>query len=116
VTRSGSVHGRFHYNRAMSRFLPVAFAALLLVAAAGGAAADASGRGNPWQQTPPAEVLAEGLTLDEAVARVEEKYEARAVRAEEDHDGDRRVYRIRLLSADGRVFEVTVDAATGKVE
>ena len=59
-------------------------------------------------------VRAETLTLDQAVTRAEKKYDARAVRAEEKTDGDRRVYRIRLLSDDGRVFDVTVDASTGK--
>jgi uncharacterized membrane protein YkoI len=61
-------------------------------------------------------VLAKGLTLDEAVARVEARYGARAVRAEEDREGERRVYRIRLLSPDGRVFEVVVDADSGEEE
>lgn len=58
----------------------------------------------------------QGLTLDEAVARMERQYKARAVRAEEDRRDGRTVYRIRLLSADGRVFDVTVDAATGAVD
>jgi uncharacterized membrane protein YkoI len=56
-----------------------------------------------------------GISLDEAVARVERKYDARAVRAEEKSKDGRTVYRIRLLSADGRVFQVTVDAQTGDV-
>jgi uncharacterized membrane protein YkoI len=54
------------------------------------------------------------ITLDEAVARAERRYKARAVRAEEKRHGDRIEYRIRLLAADGRVFEVRVDAATGR--
>jgi uncharacterized membrane protein YkoI len=58
----------------------------------------------------------QGLTLDEAVARMERQYKARAVRAEEERRDGRIVYRIRLLSGDGRVFDVTVDAATGAVE
>ena len=58
----------------------------------------------------------QGLTLDEAVARMERQYKARAVRAEQDRRDGRIVYRIRLLSGDGRVFDVTVDAATGAVE
>jgi uncharacterized membrane protein YkoI len=57
---------------------------------------------------------AEALTLDAAVARAEKKYGARVVRAEEKSDDGRRVYRIRLLSDDGRVFDVTVDASTGR--
>ncbi|MCU0975347.1 MAG: PepSY domain-containing protein [Steroidobacteraceae bacterium] len=64
-----------------------------------------------------ARMMAEqGLTLDEAVARMERQYKARAVRAEQDRRDGRIVYRIRLLSGDGRVFDVTVDAATGAVE
>jgi uncharacterized membrane protein YkoI len=58
----------------------------------------------------------QGLTLDEAVARMERQYKARAVRAEQDRRDGRVVYRIRLLSGDGRVFDVIVDAATGAVE
>ena len=54
------------------------------------------------------------LSLDEAVARAERRYKARAVRAEEKRNGDRIEYRIRLLGDDGRVFEVRVDAATGR--
>ncbi len=54
------------------------------------------------------------LSLDEAVARAERRYQARAVRAVEKRNGDRIEYRIRLLGADGRVFEVRVDAETGQ--
>ena len=62
-----------------------------------------------------ARVAAErALTLDQAVAQAERRYKARAVRAEEKRRGDRIEYRIRLLGEDGRVFEVRVDAATGR--
>ena len=54
------------------------------------------------------------ISLDEAVARAERQYKARAVRAEEKRHGDRIEYRIRLLGEDGRVFEVRVDAASGR--
>jgi uncharacterized membrane protein YkoI len=54
------------------------------------------------------------ISLDEAVARAERRYKARAVRAEEKRQGDRIEYRIRLLGEDGRVFEVRVDAETGR--
>jgi uncharacterized membrane protein YkoI len=53
------------------------------------------------------------ISLDEAVARAERRYKARAVRAEEKRHGDRIEYRIRLLGEDGRVFEVRVDAGSG---
>jgi len=54
------------------------------------------------------------LTLDEAVAQAERRYKARAVRAEEKRHGDRIEYRIRLLGEDGRVFEVRIDAGSGR--
>ncbi len=56
------------------------------------------------------------LTLDEAVQQAEKRYKARAVRAEEREENGRLVYHIRLLSEDGRVFDITVDAATGRME
>jgi uncharacterized membrane protein YkoI len=54
------------------------------------------------------------ISLDEAVARAERRYKARAVRAETKRHGDRIEYRIRLLGDDGRVFEVRVDAGSGR--
>jgi uncharacterized membrane protein YkoI len=54
------------------------------------------------------------LSLDDAVAQAERRHNARAVRAEEKRHGDRIEYRIRLLADDGRVFEVRIDAATGR--
>ena len=54
------------------------------------------------------------LSLDEAVAQAERRYNARAVRAEEKRNGDRIEYRIRLLDEDGRVFEVRIDAGSGR--
>ncbi len=88
---------------------------MLLVALAGWPAAEAfagpdRGRGSARAHAEP------GLSLDQAVARVERQYKARAVRAERDRRDGRTVYRIRLLGADGRVFDVTVDAASGDVE
>jgi len=54
------------------------------------------------------------ISLDEAVAQAERRYKARAVRAQEKRHGERIEYRIRLLGDDGRVFEVRIDAATGR--
>jgi uncharacterized membrane protein YkoI len=48
------------------------------------------------------------------VAQAERRYKARAVRAEEKRHDNRVEYRIRLLAEDGRVFEVRIDAATGR--
>ncbi len=56
---------------------------------------------------------ADGLSLDEAVNRAERKYRARVIRAETREANGRRVHQLRLLSDDGRVWNVRIDAATG---
>ena len=56
------------------------------------------------------------LTLEQAVERVRQRFDARVVRAEELHEGAEVVYRIRLLAADGRVFTVRVNARSGAVQ
>jgi uncharacterized membrane protein YkoI len=112
MSHSGLVHRRLHYNRSimLTRLATAALLALLSQAAWSG-----QGDARPTP-TETGAAYADGLTLDQAVAKVEAQFNARAVKAEEKQKGGRRVYRIRLLSADGRVFDVTVDAATGKVE
>lgn len=99
-----------YYNARMRRSLLAVLAGTALAMGTGVAAGDRpDDRGQPRWRT-----LAErGVSLDEAVARAERRHGARVVRAEERRNGDRVVYRIRLLGADGRVFEVTIDAATG---
>jgi hypothetical protein len=61
------------------------------------------------------EAQAEGMSLDRAVDMVQRRFNARVVRAEEKRDGGQTVYRIRLLSEDGRVFTVNVDPRTGEI-
>ncbi len=59
----------------------------------------------------------EGLSLDEAIDRAQKRFRARVVRAEQTHQDGRVVYVLRLLSdEDGRVFTVSVDAATGTMQ
>ena len=55
------------------------------------------------------------VTMDEAVDLAQRRYNARVVRAEVSDRSGRRVYLLRLLSNDGRVFNVTVDAASGNI-
>ena len=54
-----------------------------------------------------------GLSLDQAVEMAQRRYRAKAVRAETVRNGDRLEHRIRLLSADGKVRNVSVDAESG---
>lgn len=56
---------------------------------------------------------ADGISLDEAVNRAERKYRARVIRAETRESNGRRIHQLRLLSDDGRVWTVRIDAATG---
>jgi uncharacterized membrane protein YkoI len=56
-----------------------------------------------------------GISLDQAVQMAQARFNARVVRAETANDGSRVVYLLRLLSADGRVFSVRVDAQTGQI-
>ncbi len=85
----------------------------LLLAGAGFPFGDAHA-GDRGRRGPERSHSESAISLDEAVARAERRYKARAVRAEEKRHGDRVEYRIRLLGDDGRVFEVRVDAATGR--
>jgi len=57
-----------------------------------------------------------GISLDQAVQMAQARFHARVVRAETANEGNRVVYLLRLLSADGRVFTVRVDAQTGQFD
>lgn len=92
------------------------FLLMLLAAGSATAMAGSPASARPGLLSPVASTHADGISLDEAVARVEKQYNARVVRAEEKERNGRRIYRIRLLGVDGRVFEVEVDAASGKAE
>ena len=59
--------------------------------------------------------LRDGVSLDEAVSRAEAQYRARVVRTEVQDEDGRKVYVLKLLSEDGRVFTVRIDAATGRM-
>ena len=58
---------------------------------------------------------AAGISVDQAIEIAERRYRARVVRAESKEQQGRRVYVLRLLSEEGRVWTVRVDAETGSV-
>lgn len=60
--------------------------------------------------------LARGISLDEAIDRVQRQYGARVVRAEVRESRGRTVYVLRLLSREGRVWTVRVDAQSGRTD
>jgi hypothetical protein len=56
-----------------------------------------------------------GMSLDQAVAMVEKRFKAKVVRTEVRQDGERKVYVLRLLNDESRVWSVRVDASTGSI-
>jgi hypothetical protein len=57
----------------------------------------------------------DGISLDEAVRRAEQQYRARVVRTDVQDEDGRKVYVLKLLSENGRVMTVRIDAATGRM-
>jgi uncharacterized membrane protein YkoI len=55
----------------------------------------------------------DGMSLDQAVQMAQSRYGAKAIKANTVDSGGRRVHHIRLLSPEGKVWMVHVDAATG---
>jgi uncharacterized membrane protein YkoI len=56
-----------------------------------------------------------GISLDQAVAMVEKRFKAKVVRTEVRQDGERKIYVLRLLNDESRVWSVRVDASTGSI-
>lgn len=54
------------------------------------------------------------MSRERVIALAEKRYKARVVRADlSQDDGGRRIYQLRLLSDQGKIWTVRVDAATG---
>ncbi len=58
-------------------------------------------------------VAREGISQDAAVALVRQQTDGKVVRVDRKVEGSLVVYRVRVLSPDGRLREYRVDAATG---
>jgi uncharacterized membrane protein YkoI len=56
------------------------------------------------------------VSLDDAVSIVRSRYEGKVIRAETHGSDDHPVHQIRILSPDGRVFTVSVDGVTGRIQ
>jgi Peptidase propeptide and YPEB domain len=69
---------------------------------------------NVSEPAEPAQILRDGISLDEAVSRAEQQYHARVVRTEVVDEDGRKVYVLKLLSENGRVFTVRIDANSGR--
>lgn len=66
---------------------------------------------------PPTAFIAQrgSLSLSQATAIAQSRFQGRIVRAETTQQGNRIVYEIRILGNDGRVRTVRIDAETGAV-
>ena len=60
-------------------------------------------------------VVAADLSMDQAVKMAEQRFKARVVRAETQHDGARTIYILKLLNDAGHVWTVRVDATNGAI-
>jgi hypothetical protein len=104
--------------RTLRQQLPVAF--LVLVGFATQSQANSlpgqeTGGTNVQDRAAAAAERRDGISLDEAVAKAEQQYRARVVRTEVQDEDGRKVYVLKLLSEDGRVITVRIDAATGRM-
>jgi uncharacterized membrane protein YkoI len=102
--------------RQAGSLLPATGAALLL------ACVPAMAKEKGQRDAPPVQNIREpsrlapgGVSLDHVISQVEKRYKARVVRVDHQQVGGRLVYVLRLLSDDGRVSTVRVDAETGGV-
>ena len=82
---------------------------LLVVGASAAAAAPAEPAGRTV-------VARAAVSMDQAVKMVEERFQARVVKAEAQKGDGRTVYVLRLLNDSGKVWTVRVDAADGSVQ
>ena len=63
----------------------------------------------------PVFVAATSVSMEQAVKMAEQRFKAKVVRAETQHNDGRTVYVLRMLNESGHVWTVRVDAANGTV-
>lgn len=90
----------------------ILLAGLLVTSAAVAGKPKSAGAGRAPADQTPAESR-EAISKDAAVAMVRERTGGTVVRADRAADKGRTVYRIRVVTAEGRVREYRVDATTG---
>ena len=73
-----------------------------------------AGGSNVEEHADVVDVYRDGISLDEAVRRAEAQYHAKVVRTDVQDEDGRKVYVLKLLSDNGRVITVRVDASTGQ--
>ena len=89
---------------------------VLCAAAATGAALVSASASSTHPAAAPSVMPHDAISMDQAVRMVEERYHARVVKAEAEHDEGHTVYVLRLLNDAGRVWTVRVDPLNGSVQ
>jgi uncharacterized membrane protein YkoI len=63
----------------------------------------------------PMTIAVASVSMEQAVKMAEQRYKAKVVRAETQHNDGRTVYVLRMLNESGHVWTVRVDASSGAV-
>jgi uncharacterized membrane protein YkoI len=95
-------------------FVRTAAFAVLILAPATGLAIEA----HAWagdEQSHRSVMATSSVSMDQAVKMAEQRFKARVVRAETQHEGIRTVYILKLLNDAGHVWTVRVDATNGAI-
>ena len=99
--------------------IPTLLAASLLLTVsppitAGGEDAPAPSSSQDFERALDAVARGEILRLGEILPRIEKEFGGRAIETEIETEHGRWVYEFEILTSDGRLFEVDVDAVTGE--
>lgn len=90
-------------------------AAALMLAALAGAAAPAAATFEDYERARAALARGEILPLAEILQRVEAETGGRMIEVEFEIGDGQHLYELELIQPDGRIIEVTVDAASGEI-
>jgi uncharacterized membrane protein YkoI len=95
--------------------LPALLIAGLAVVCAGVASAAAPRGGSAAFAAQTGQFRHAAMTLDQAIEMAEKRFHARVVRAGVEESNGQRIYVLRLVSEQGRVWTVRVDSQSGSV-
>lgn len=106
---------KFRQGMLPAMLAAIAVGAVAPLTQASGARAPAAPDSGAPERSVVAEAFRDGISLDEAVRRAERQYRARVVRTDVQDEDGRKVYVLKLLSEDGQVITVRIDASTGRM-
>jgi uncharacterized membrane protein YkoI len=95
--------------------LRASISAVFILAATVGVALEAEGHLDDSERNGRVTARASEVSMDQAVKMAEQRFKARVVRADTQHQGVRTIYILKLLDESGRVWTVRVDATNGAI-